>query len=209
MKRQVAAFALYAAMTSAHALVIGNLQTNDLNNTIIDTVTGREYYQFDEFNLTYAQTLAAVSSGGIYDGWSIATYDVADAFINAMLGATTPCTGEVAYGTKCGTVTGWADGAFGASFTPSLDEFAYLTGPSPANGQSTHPISLGSIYPDGSVFDFESAYTTADLDYYGQTSSYTINLLIYRDASVPEPGMLSLIGLGFAGMGILRLKSKQ
>jgi len=63
---------------------------------ITDTSTGRQYLRFDTFIMTYAETLNAISEGEIYDGWSIATSEIADDFYSAILGVdSTPCDGGV------------------------------------------------------------------------------------------------------------------
>lgn len=52
---------------------------------------------------------------------------VADDFVNALFGSTTPCNGAVTYGTDCGALSGWVDDAFGTSYTMIADNFYYVS----------------------------------------------------------------------------------
>ena len=95
---------ILAISTSTHADIIthGHLITDDTTDYITDSSTGRLYKRFGSVNLTYENTVSAVSAGGIYEGWSIATSGIADDFYSAALGVeTTPCTGATTYMSNC------------------------------------------------------------------------------------------------------------
>ena len=198
----VGAIAL-SQQVAATVITHGNLTTDDSTNYITDTLTGRQYTRADAFDLTYAQTLAAVGVGGAFEGWSIATGVEADDFISAALGvSSSPCAGAASYGTHCGNVSGWNDGDFGASYVSSYDYFAYQT----TSGGS--PISLIEFYAGStSIRDYESWSSESSLDYY--SGNYAINLLLFNDnVVVSEPGTFVLFGLGLIGLGISRRKAK-
>jgi hypothetical protein len=190
--RSTALVALLACQNSnATVITHGTLETDNTTTYITDTVTGRQYTRFDAFDWTVAQTEAAIA-GGAYEGWSIATWDVADDFISSALGvASTPCTGNVASGTTCGDIFGWKDEDLGASHTNTQDYFAYMS------AEVTAPISLVRFTADGVVRDYEPWINGHTLDDY--TGSSAINLLLYKD--VPAPHILGLLGMGLLGVG--------
>jgi hypothetical protein len=194
--RSTALVALLACQNSYATMIThGNLETDDSTNYITNTVTGRQYTRFDTFDMTVAQTEAAIESGGAYEGWSIATWVVADDFISSALGvASTPCTGNVAAGTVCGDISGWNDADFGASYTTTQDYFAYMS------AEVSAPISLVRFTADGVVWDYEPWTNGHTLDDY--TGSSAINLLLYKD--VPAPHILGLLGIGLLGVGAVK-----
>ena len=194
---------LLALTTNVNATTYtyGNLTSDDTTNFITDTVSGREYLRFDTFNLSYADTVAAVGTGGLYEGYSIATSDIADDFYSAILGVdSTPCTGATNYNTLCGGVTGWVDDAFGASYGGAADLFFYLsTNQTPGRPELAvgHGLITTSFIADR---DDWSTITASD-------SQNNINFLLYNDdvtapSTVPVPAAAWLFGsalLGFFG----------
>jgi len=223
MKLITGSIAMIALLASpySYATVIthGYLTTDDTTNYIMDTNTGRQYSRFDAFNLSYADTEAAIAagSGHSFEGWSIATASVADDFYAASLGvSTTPCSGNVPGAPWCGNfdIAEWAEGDFGVSVDLGVDAFAYLT------GVGSNPISLGAFTIDVGdpleedhveVRDWESWDSIATLDALGGPSipHRPLNLLLYKEASIPEPSTVALFGAALFGLGLVRRRRFQ
>jgi len=196
---------LLLAMTMAHAGIIthGSLEADDATKYILDTSTGRMYTRFDAFDLSVAATKSSLGVGELYDGWTIANYDIADDFIQAALGVnTTPCDGSYVGNYNCGSMVAWVDGDFGGVSGISYDYFAYLDVSQGINfeiGLVTFRDDLNSIAKGGWT-------NIATLDQHSG-----INLLLYKDADikhVPEPSTLAVFALGMIGLGFRRLKIK-
>ena len=202
--------------TSANSATVtyGFLTTDDTTDYITDTNTLRIYKRFDTFNLSYADTIAAVSAGGIYEGWSIATSDVADDFYSAALGlASNPCTGATANGTICGVIAGWVPDDFGDSgqiASYSSDENFWYLSTNDTPGQSQVETGLGYISRNGYIVDYGDYGTPDSVDYNGITRPDIahVNALLYKGgAVVPVPAAVWLFGSGLIGLiGIARRK---
>lgn len=202
---------ILSTMSNAAVITHGNLTTDDSTNYITDTSTGRQYLRFDTFDLTYAETVMATSSGGSFDGWTIATSDIADDFYSAVLGVvTTPCSGEHLTGIVCGTLDTWNNSDFGASYTTNEDHFWYISTNTTADS-AEEDIGLGSIFASGAVWDNDDWNSISIGDSFSTTSGTPINALVYRDASVvPIPSAVWLFGSGLIGLiGLARRKSRN
>ncbi|MCU7869274.1 MAG: VPLPA-CTERM sorting domain-containing protein [Candidatus Thiodiazotropha sp. (ex Lucinoma borealis)] len=198
--------------TFANAAIIthGNLTTDNTTNFIADTVTGRQYLRFDTFNLSYADTVAATGTAGIYEGWSIATSSIADQFYSAVLGVSdTPCSGAVNQMTSCGNIMGWTDGDFGDSTGDNSDAFWYISTYETPNSDP-YDIGYGTIFQTGLIENYDDWMPIEGADYFGGESfpDYQMNALLYRDvAAVPIPTAIWLFGSGLIGLvGFARRK---
>lgn len=199
-----------ALSTSGHAAIItiGDLVTDDTTNLITVTGENREYLRFDTFDLTYADTITATSTGGIYEGWSIATSQVADDFYASALGvASTPCTGAVATNTICGTVAGYANDVFGVSFASYADVFWFIS-TEITPGRPAQALGLGWFDVSGEIYDFDDWGSESGYDFSNVAGGSPINALLYRDVStVPVPAAVWLFGSGLLGLiGVARRK---
>lgn len=190
-----------AMSASASVVTVGNLSSDTETQITTDTTSGRSYTRFDAFNLSYDNTLLAITPGGAWAGWSIATAAVSDDFIAAALGVTsTPCTGAVNFGTQCGTIGGWSDGQLGASYMFSYDYYAYLN--------SYGGAGLAEFRSFGEVADYEDWYLVTGPDMYKGASA--INYLLFKEATaVPEPVSLAVFGLGLVGLGLARRRQRR
>jgi hypothetical protein len=201
------------SVSSAHAAIVtyGNLTSDDATDFITDTVTGRQYSRFDTFNLSYADTVAAVGSGGAYEGWSIADSVISDQFIEGLFGGATPCSGAQQGGTICGTLAGWSDGDLGSSYNDSIDYYAFIS-TLDTPGKQELPFGILEIYTSGSVKDYDDWGDISNLDQFapGGSSPNALDLLIYKDVSaVPVPAAVWLFGTALIGLvGFGKRKSK-
>jgi len=196
-------------LNSANASIIthGNLTTDTDSNVIIDTQTGRQYLRFDEFDLTYAETLGATSTGGIYEEWNIATVSISDDFIQALFptNLNNPCiTDDVTpIGTECGIISNWVDDSLGFSFNENWDYFAYLN-----NSLGLNNIGLVQLVDNGVVRDHEQWGSSTTLDEVNSLGD-PVHLLLYKDGTeVPEPSTLAICALGVVGLALRRFNKQ-
>ncbi len=164
---------------SAEIVTIGDLSTDATYDIIADTVKGREYMRFDQFDMTYADTLASTQAGGQYEGWAIATSSISDDFINAIFsqsGENDCSTGAFeTYGEICGTRSELVTNPFGYSHN---HYYAYV---------STHettgraPKDVGIARLNGLVRDYDDKWTFAQADIFNLAGSDPINFLLYRE----------------------------
>lgn len=209
----VCACILSMAPINSRAAIItyGNLTTDDTANYITDTVTGRNYTRFDAFNLTYEDTVAATLPGGAWEGWTIADSTIADDFTTALFEAATPCASPAdPYGTGCGTLAGWADGVFGATWDASIDYFFFLS-TEPTPNKTPNPVGVTAFNPGGLVQDYDDWGTVAQANNSAGSDPQGLqvaNFLLYQDAAVvPVPAAIWLFGAGLLGLiGVARRK---
>ena len=193
----------FAISTAANAAVIthGYLTTDNTTNYITDTTTGRQYMRFDESSLTYAETIAAVGVGGIYEGWTIADSTIADDFYSAILGVSdTPCTGANSE-TICGYISGWTQSDFGASGVNSGTESFFYLSSNDTPDKTEALIGLGNWRTsDGRLQDTDDWHDIAQADFTGSIGD-GVSYLLYNDAAVvPVPSAVWLFGSGLIGL---------
>jgi hypothetical protein len=203
----LALLGLTVSTANAAIVTYGNLTSDDATDFITDTMTGRQYKRFDTINLTYADTLVEVASGGDYEGWSIADSGISDDFIEGLFAGATACSGAVSLGTVCGILSGWSDGDLGQNYDPDFDFYAYISS-FDTPGQAELAIGLTefrgpsvSLLP--AVRDFDDWGTISDYDnFYSEGFSATpVGLLLYKDVSaVPVPAAVWLFGTALIGL---------
>jgi len=196
-----------ASATLAATVTHGSLETDDTTDYITDTVTDRLYLRFDTFNLTYNETLEAISAGGAYEGWSIATAAVADEFIEAVLDVPSTCTGSTAYGVVCGVIDDWTDGDFGLSASTDSDTFAYVNDGIPDPLKPIGIVTIGRHQVPNTVVDRQAYASVAGFDASKDGPIGPYNLLLYTNASeVPLPAAAWLFGSALLGLGVVKRK---
>lgn len=193
---------LAAPMASFAAPVsYGALSSDDSGSTQIihDSLNNYDWLRWDAMTLSYADTLAATSAGGQYEGWQFAYANEAQLFTNALLqGQTNAC-----------TVTGYD--TCNMLMPPNLTP---LFGDPPGSGTSERINFLTNGGPDDPAgllqYDHEGDFGSLYKSNEG-SSLEASGWLLYRAAgtegpptSVPEPGTLALFGAAFAAMGFMR-----
>lgn len=201
IKYTLAIVALFFSINSNAVIIThGNLTSDDSTTIIQDVITGREYLRFDTFHLSYTDTLAEVSVGGIYEGWTIANEAISDKFMSALLGGAALTCGTSSYVfSVCGNVTSWIDGDFGSSKDNLYDGFTYTIDNNPnIIGQ----VLIGPSQRVGKHIAFSSTAPLEDINFYSN-----LNFLLTRDTSVvSEPSIIFLLGSGLALIGLVRRK---
>jgi hypothetical protein len=192
--------AISSISANAEIITHGNLSTDAAYNVIADTEIGREYLRFDTFDLSYAQTIAATNTGGIYEGWAIAYLNIANEFISGITSGT-------------GQLSGWNDGDFGASYDSVVyDMFTFI----PTYGATW----AGRVTLEANGISSADNWTfMGNADSYNISQGTPVNLLMYREneahlggfneyaaannivgASVPLPATLGFFGMALAGL---------
>ena len=130
MKPLIASLILMVACVASNATPIsfGALSSDDDGSTEIieDSLNGLSWLRWDVLaDLTYAETLSAITPGGIYEGWQIAGISEALLFTNALLfGRTNNCDGTTT--APCNTdLPSNLTSLLGDSFSPGED-FAWF-----------------------------------------------------------------------------------
>ena len=193
----------------ANAVLIGNLT---YDGTYISG-DGRTYVGLDTIaSWDYATTLAATQVSGQYEGFRIANTADADFFIGSLFGANVDNCSTVD-GVKsnimCGTVAGWTDGIFGDNNATETDHFWFMS-----DAQYLKEVGIVEIKSDGGVTQNEFWSTVDDSNKWSDSGKLSddfpvetrITWLLVKDtvASVPEPSIIALMGLGIFGIGFAR-----
>lgn len=206
---------MVAPSVSAGLITVGNIQTDDATNFMTDLTTGRIYSRLDAtLGRTYNQlTEIDTISGGVWDGWSLATSVESDDLIRALLGGISKCDGAVAYGTKCGQFSAWSDDMLGKTSFNSYDYWMYYDTLS-TPGRDADEIGLVAIL-NGELFisDHGDWSYIADADWWSTRFPFPFGYLLYSDKytiqqQVPAPSSLSILALGLIGLTLPRFKKK-
>lgn len=201
------------ALSSAHAAPIsyGALSSNDDGSTeiITDSLNNLQWLRWDVLaDLNYTQTLAAIGSGGAYEGWQIAHNSQAQMFIDALFSPASPSCNTSSGGSQlCGNITSGLAPLFGDNYDAGFD-FAFFL-----NDASTI-YTVGILEhnnSNGGINEYENWGTIANSDKWSQTGVFSerpITWLLYRDPAlvpVPAAAWLFLSALG----GLVLIKSKK
>ncbi|GFE78825.1 hypothetical protein GCM10011487_08250 [Steroidobacter agaridevorans] len=203
---------LVALPLAANAVPVsfGALSSDDDGSTAIitDSLNNYEWLRWDVLgDLTYAETLAAISSGGQYEGWQFARNGEAQLFTNALLqGLTNACT-AVGSDTCNSTLPNVLTDLLGNSGPGGLSNMVgFLSEDNVQAGflQYTHEGDLGGLFKANDVAD------VALMD-----AAENVGWLLYRaggnvppQTNVPEPGSLALFAVGMAGIGAMRRRRR-
>lgn len=208
----------FTSLSSAAVITHGSLTADTDTDYIFDSRLNRHYSQQDTLNLNYADTLSAIAagSGSIWEGWSIATSEIADDFAHSFLfngsSSTSTCGINDSFGQTCGTLSNWTDNSFGSSWDDSVDSFAFVA--TQANNSGRNAI-FGNVHINASrVMMFDYSWD-ANLDLLA-VGNHGVEFLLYNDNfqpgsssnAVPEPSVVGLIAIGVAGLGFTARRKK-
>lgn len=218
-------FCVSFAHSSQAAITIGSLTyDSDINAEVIsDSLNNLEWLRGNILaDLTYEQTLAAISTGGVYEGWSIAHNDEAQLFTDALLGSNACNIANTAYcfiGSDVGTTEYYGYAALlGDSYFPDTSTATF------------REINYGMFLSDNGfdkevgLIHYQEEYSIASnvlkknewrsiaaSDAYSASGSQywrPISWMLYRDApviNVPESTSLFFICFGMLSILIPNL----
>ncbi len=190
---------------SATAATIGSLTYDESiagNEVITDSLNNLEWLRWDVFlGLDYADTVAAISTGGAYDGWSIAGNNQAQQFVDAIFG-TNNCTASNTL--ICGNSLSLGQ-VTGNNYTVSSANYAFFLSD---NGTGQEVGFLGLVNSSFSKSNEWGSIVFADSKTSGSVTA--IPWLLYRNAQgavVPESSSIFIFAIGLLGLfGFVRRK---
>ena len=192
--------------TTAAPVSFGALSSDDSGGTnlITDSLNNYTWLRWDALsNLSYADTLAAISPTGAYAGWQIAHNTEAQLFTNALLsGLSNACTTVAADDCNM-TLPNNLTNLLGDTSSGLFDSVYFL---SDNGGDEAGFIQYTSEGAFGSLFKSNYGGSIE-----GDSADDNVGWLLYRGGSttppptqVPEPSTLALFGVGFAGLALIR-----
>jgi hypothetical protein len=204
----LAAIGLLALPMAASAAPVsfGALSSDDGGGTniITDSLNNYEWLRWDTLsNLSYADTLAAISPGGAFAGWQMAHNTEAQLFTNALLsGLSNACT--TVGSDDCNSVLpNNLTYLLGDTSSGLFDTVYFL---SDNGGDEAGYLRYTS---EGDFGGLSKSNIGASIE--GDTADDNVGWLLYRaynttppPTHVPEPSALALFAAGFAGLALIR-----
>ncbi len=163
----------------------GNITSDTDSDIIVDHLNQREYLRFDVLGQMTYQEQVDITTTGIYSDFSIANHLINFDFINALLdGNTGSCSSGINTG-FCNVLNSndtWSEGDLGLSYQADYDYWLYEN----TVDQATTDFSLAGIRSFGTVYSYSNWGNEASVNFFGNSTTLPIHLLMYRDIS-PTP----------------------
>jgi hypothetical protein len=173
---------------------------------------GRTYLGLDTIaSWDYQSTFDATQAGGSYADFRIANTADADFFIGSLFGAEPyDCSAAGSpLGGFCGTLLGWSHAYFGNSNGMGQDSFFFTSDEDPGLSVGhVRILSHGLMYLHPA---WGSIGLSDEFSEHGSRPWRDVPWLLVMDtvASVPEPSILALMGLGIFGIGFARRRRQS
>lgn len=213
VRKELAVLLLLASgMANAGLITIGGLTLENAGDSYVtDHANNVDYLRWDlvkDFN--YSDLTTAIQTGNAYAGWSIATNEEANNFVNALLDGTSNCDTVVDFA-SCTTTYSFAD--FTTLMGSSYDGNASITY---AWFLSDNAIGqqVGYVEAQSGRLNKQNEWASiARSDTWsrsGRSSGSPIGFMLYRDSvEVPEPSTLAIFALGLMLLTSRRFKKQS
>lgn len=202
----------YCIFASATTITVNSMSRVEGDMFILDTLNNREWLGWDIVrNLSYDQTLQAISPGGIFEGFSIANHVDAQMFVDAMVGPNSCTSTQLDWVPTCFTGENplWERlvgesyldfrSAVGAPADHESVKFLNWVGGAGYLDVEVHDITADTIYK-GNIWE-----TIAGSDRYIGAESF--GWLLFRNViptSIPEPSTFILLFTGIFSLTLVR-----